>query len=63
MGGDLLQFSMPEPKYMVVNGQLYSQRAGEIELVLKKRYGKETQILVSKNCLEGKELYDKYVKR
>lgn len=48
---------------MVVNGQLYSQRAGEIELVLKKRYGKETQILVSKNCLEGKELYDKYVKR
>lgn len=57
-----MQFSMPEPRYIVRNGQLCSLRACDIEKVLKKRYGKEAQILVSKNCLEGKGLYDKYVK-
>ena len=62
MGGYFLQFSMPEPRYTVRNGQLCSLRACSIEKVLKIRYGKEAQVLVSKNCLEGKGLYDKYVK-
>lgn len=51
-------FSMLNPQYTVKDGQLYSQRAATIERILKKRIGENGVVVVAKNCLEGKLLYD-----
>lgn len=57
-GGTLVCFSMLNPQYKVKNSQLYSQRAATIERILKKRSGGNGVVVVAKNCLEGKLLYD-----
>ena len=57
--GCLAQFSMPNPQYQVKNNQLISKRAIQIEKILKKRLSNNGEIIVSKNCLEGKVLYQK----
>ena len=51
---------MTDPVYSVVRQRLVSQRACQIESVLKQRYGNDMNVIVSKNCLEGKELIRKY---
>lgn len=60
-GGIIAQFSMMQPKYVVTNGQLVSKRAQEIEQILMKRASGEATISVSKNCTEGKQMFDKYL--
>ena len=60
-GGVLIQFSLDFPSYFVKNGKLISKRALEIEKMLeqrKKQFGLDVEIKVSKNCLEGKELWN-----
>lgn len=44
----------------MIKGQLVSLRALEIENVLRKRYGKDAAIQVSRNCLDGKRIYNEY---
>lgn len=61
MGGVLIQFSLDFPSYIVKKGKLVSLRALEIEKMLeqrKKQFGLDVEIKVSKNCLEGKELWE-----
>lgn len=55
--GVIVQFSMPSPRYKMSNG-LVSERAKQIEVILKKRYAGTANITVSKNCLEGKHIFD-----
>ena len=62
-GGIIAQFSMMQPKYIVTNGQLVSKRAQEIEQILKIRASGEATINVSKNCTEGKQMFDQYLRR
>ncbi|MBR3078807.1 MAG: hypothetical protein IKH01_03210 [Prevotella sp.] len=60
LGGVLVQFSLDFPSYSVKNGKLVSKRATEIEKMLelrKKQFGLDVEIKVSKNCLEGKEMW------
>lgn len=60
-GGKIVCFSMNHPQYVVNHNQLFSIRASKIEIILKKRSNNNDEIVVSKNCLEGKQLYDKYL--
>lgn len=53
-------FSMPNPNYIVQDGELVSQRAVEIERILRVRADQEVVIKISKNCKEGRSLYKKY---
>lgn len=58
--GVLVQFSLDFPNYCVKNGKLFSQRAAEIERILntrKKMIRLNVEIIVSKSCLEGKEIW------
>ena len=61
-GGIIIQFSMMQPKYIISNNCLVSERAQEIERILKKRACGRATIVVSRNCTEGKQLYDKYIR-
>lgn len=56
-----MQFSLDEPHYMVSNGTLVSQRAKEIANILKKRYNKSCDLEISTNCIEGRDLYLRYM--
>lgn len=57
-GGVIIQFSMMQPDYIISRGKLVSQRAEEIERLLNKRAG-SALVKVSRNCTEGKEMFDK----
>lgn len=57
----IVLFSMSEPRYEVKNGTLFSLRAEEIERIMRKRSGGNTEIIVSKNCMEGQGLYKAYI--
>lgn len=59
----LIQFSLIEPRYRIREKRLESQRAFEIERLLKQRadkYGLYSLIRVSKSCLEGKEIWKEF---
>ena len=59
-GGVLVQFAIDYPSYYVKGGRLYSRRAEDIERLLhqrKKLYGLDVDIKLSKNCIEGKEMW------
>lgn len=58
LGEVICQFSMQNPKYVVINNSVISKRAIEIFQILKTRYGKEIEIVVSRNCIEGKKMFD-----
>ena len=61
-GVRIILFSMPCPNYVVINNRLISKRAVAIEKILKTRYGECSDgIIVSKNCLEGKQIYSQYM--
>ena len=60
--GVVLCFSMKDPQYTVKNNQLFSQRAYAIEQIMKRRSESSDIIIVSKNCLEGRILYQQYVR-
>ena len=62
--GVLLQFSLNIPSYCIKNGNLHSRTAARIEELLnlrKTKFGLNTEIKISKSCLEGnamwKEIY------
>ncbi len=54
--GFLVRFTHNDPDYFLSNKKVYSRRSMEIENILKKRYNGE--IIIAKNCMEGKALYD-----
>lgn len=59
--GVLIQFSLDFPSYYVNDGKVVSKRAKEIEMILnlrKKQFELDVEITISKNCLEGKELWE-----
>lgn len=58
----IVQFRMQQPAYTVMSGELVSERANVIEEILQKRSSKHNEIVVTKNCLEGKKMFEKYVK-
>lgn len=63
--GLLIQFSLNDPRYSVKKGKLYSRQAEEIEQLLNDRkikFGMNVDILVSKNCIEGKSLWEENLK-
>lgn len=60
--GVIVCFSMFNPQYIVKDNQLFSNRAAKIENILIGRKCAGDEVIVSKNCLEGKQLYDKYLK-
>jgi hypothetical protein len=60
--GRLVLFSMPNPSYSIKNGELFSNRASEVERILRKRATSNDSIIVSKNCLEGQQLFNAYIK-
>lgn len=62
MGGVLIQFSMPNPDYTAIKGKLVSKRALMLEDILRKRAHYDGIVKISKNCLEGKELFNEYIK-
>ncbi|UKK56828.1 hypothetical protein [Prevotella communis] len=56
----LIQFSLMQPAYKVKNGKLFSRRAAQLEKLLLKRkqmFNLNVDIMVSKSCIEGKELW------
>ena len=53
-----MQFSLVDPEYEVISGCLVSRRVVEIESILNARYGSKVQFKISRNCLEGKQLFD-----
>lgn len=50
---------MPNPQYIVKNNTLISSRAMQIEQILKKRISDNAEIVVSRNCFEGKQIWKK----
>lgn len=60
-GGVIAQFSMLKPEYYVKCNQLVSKRALTIEKILKKRTKDSDVLLISKNCMEGKLIFDEYI--
>ena len=59
--GKLIQFTLDEPEYMIVDSKAVSKRIRDIKNILEMRYGMEfvSQIYFSQSCLEGKEIFDK----
>ena len=53
--GVLIRFTLHEPNYYISNGFVYSKRAEEIKRVIDARI--DTPAVVSRSCLEGKELF------
>lgn len=53
----IIQFSLTEPRYRYKDGIMVSLRCAEIEAILNKRYP-DVRISVSKNCLDGKNMFD-----
>lgn len=55
--GKCVQFRLQDPKYFISKGKLVSQRALEIEKILRDRVTEnKDSIMISINCLEGKQL-------
>lgn len=57
--GVLIQFTLSKPEYYYKKGEMISKRAEEIENVISKRIGKETNFYISKNCKFGKMVFDR----
>ena len=54
--GVLIRFTLHDPQYYVDDGKAISKRAEEIKSVVQVRA--DSPVIVSRNCLEGKELFD-----
>jgi hypothetical protein len=56
--GVFIQFTLDNPDYKYVNGDLISMRCEEIKKIIDIRCGTDNGILLSRNCKEGKEIFD-----
>ena len=59
LGAKLIQFSLDFPDYCIKERHLVSNRAVQIEMILQERiehFRLHAKVIVSKNCLEGKEM-------
>ncbi len=54
--GLFLRFTLNDPQYYIKNGNAYSKRIEEIRKVIGKRTA--DSFVISRNCLEGKQLYE-----
>ena len=54
--GLLIRFTLHDPQYYVEDGKAISKRAEEIKSVIQTRT--DSTIIMSRNCLEGKELFE-----
>ena len=54
--GVFLRFTLNDPRYYLENGKAYSKRVEEIQKIIGNRT--TDTFIISRNCLEGKQLYE-----
>jgi hypothetical protein len=54
----LIQFTLDDPDYKYVGGNLISMRIEEIKEIIRDRCESDDTIQISRNCKEGKEIFD-----
>lgn len=56
--GVLIQFTLDDPAYKFVDGNLISMRIEEIKKIIRARCGSDDRIQMCRNCKEGKVIFD-----